>query len=122
LLAVLREVLMNRRELRLYASGGALLVGGWWGTQLVPEQPISAALLVGYIMWALFWGVPPVWRWWRKRSAHLWTGCSVMGCLFTLSVSLALFLSSAWFYSLFGGGIYEFVKCLRSARRPASGP
>lgn len=105
---------MNRRELKLYASGGALLTGAWGGWQLAPEQPVSAALLVGYVMWALFWGMPPVWRWWRKQSRHLLTGCTLVGCPLMLSVGVPLFLASAYFYSIFGGGIYQFVKCLRS--------
>jgi hypothetical protein len=114
---------MSRRELKLYASGGALILGAWGGAQLAPQDWILEALVVGYLAWALFWGVPPVWRFWRRQAGRfLFTGCNLLGWPLAIAIGVALFIVTSWFYSVFGGGIYEFVKCLGSVRRPASGP
>jgi hypothetical protein len=114
---------MKRRELKLYASGGALLLGLYWGARIGPRPAVGDVLLAGYACWALFWGIPPVWRYWRRWAARLvMSGCSAFGWPLAVAIWVSLFVTSVWFYSLLGGGIYEFIKCLRGGRRPVSGP
>lgn len=106
------------RRLKLYSSFGALIVGGWLGAELAPQQPVSAALFGGYLLWAHYWGVPRVWRWSRRQLPLVLAGCGLSGCPLVLAVGVALFLASAYCYSVFGGGLYQCLKYVSSSRRP----
>jgi hypothetical protein len=82
---------------------------------------ILSSLWGGYVPWALFWGVPPVWRMWQRSPILEWQ--AVLGCMaggwILAALSFALLWLSFWFYSLLGGGIYQFFKHWRSLRRVA---
>ena len=112
-----RVFLHAMRHLRLYSSFGALIVGGWLGTELAPQQPVSAALAGGYLLWAHYWGMPPVWRWWRRQLPLVLAGCGVSGCPLVFAVAIALFFACAYCYSVFGGGLYQCLKYVYSTRR-----
>src|SRR3954449_2913725 len=101
---------------RLHLSWLVLAAGGLWGIswakQQVPQpgSTIPFALLFGYIAWALYWGVPPFWRWWRRtcttalRAFHLLPG----GCLIQAAIAFTLLFVGGYFFSVFGGGLYQF--------------
>lgn len=67
---------------------------------------------LGYVLWALFWGVPAAWR--LSRKFVFWPasfGCPGIG------FGLAAAWLFGWSYCLLGGGIYQFLKHLRSVAR-----
>ena len=77
---------------------------------LMPEIGLSDGAVIGYVFWALYWGTPAI----LKRVRRPFSPWLIFLPLSCLIVPLALFLA-AWFYSLFGGGLYEFVRfCLRN--------
>ena len=77
----------------------------------IGRETLYSSVITGYMIWGLFWGLPPVWRWWRGSPFGLssFTGC-LMGAWFFSFLSLFFLLAGGWFYSLFGGGIYQFAK------------
>lgn len=95
-------------QLKLYLSWLFFGVGAVLGAQLdVSNVPLSvrasSAFWAGYAFWALFWGVPVVFRWWWKRSSR--------GPLFLRLVLVLMFLPlSCMLFSFYGGGIYLFLK------------
>ena len=98
---------------------------------------VFGALIYGYMFWACFWGFPKVWRWWRSlatksyqfvvnRVEFNWivTVVLIVFGLCALAPALAAvllyFYSLFWvgfFYSFFGGGIYQFVKTRKIAKQ-----
>jgi hypothetical protein len=109
------------------------------------SQPLGAlifgvvfgALIYGYMFWACFWGFPTVWRWWRNlatksyqfvvnRVEFNWIVTTVLivfglcALAPALAAVLLYFYSLFWvgfFYSFFGGGIYQFVKTRKIAKQ-----
>jgi hypothetical protein len=96
------------------------------------------ALIYGYMFWSCFWGFPTVWRWWRSVAAKLYALFSrvefttivtmfvvALGLLtlpLALGVVLLYFYSLFWvgfFYSFFGGGVYQFLKTRKIAKSNA---
>ena len=98
------------------------------------------ALVYGYFGWSASWGYPKVWRWWRnfarkildlmKQSVHFNTIVTLLVVLlgvFLFAPLLAmvfLYFYSLFLvglaYSLFGGGIYQFVQTSKIAKSSAS--
>lgn len=92
-------------------------------------------LVYGYVFWSCFWGFPKVWSWWRIPVRKLYqlanriefnsavTIVLMLLGLFALVPAIGLvfiyFYSLFWvgfFYSFFGGGIYQFVQARKVAR------
>jgi hypothetical protein len=82
-------------------------------TQVNSEPPsLGNRMQVGYAFWALFWGAPAAWRLGRKLVYWLPSlGCAGIG------IGFAIAWVGGWFYCLFGGGIYQFLKHWRSVTR-----
>jgi hypothetical protein len=111
----------------LFLAGGAL-----WGADTAQQgsNPVLAALCSGYILWALYWGMPAMWRWWRRLSlpgsdrvkSLLGLAGLLSGGLFAVGFWLArkifsftLLIVGGYFFSVCGGGPYQFVKHWRTA-------
>ncbi len=71
----------------------------------------------GYMVWAAYWGIPPVWRGWWNMFRGI--GCFLIANPFTLLILMAMLfeipLLAGFYYGLFGGGIYQYVKARRIA-------
>ena len=76
------------------------------------------SLLAGYLFWAMFWGVPVVWRWWWGLFEHI--GCFLVANPVTWFILIAMVfyipLIGGYLYGTLGGGVYEYVKCSRRAK------
>jgi hypothetical protein len=70
-----------------------------------------AAVVAGYVSWACFWGIPAVWtRWWGGSKRSFVIGDPITWLVLTVMfIELPLFVG----YGIFGGGVYEYVKCYR---------
>lgn len=79
-------------------------------TPVNSEPPtLGNRMQVGYAFWALFWGAPAAWRLGRKILSWIPSfGCAGIG------IGFAVAWVVGWFYCLFGGGIYQFLKHWRS--------
>jgi len=87
------------------------------------QPPLLLALLlapfiglgVGYVIWACYWGIPPVWRGWWSMFRRM--GCFLIANPFTwLIIIVVLFelpLVAGYLYSVFGGGVYQYKKTKR---------
>lgn len=94
-----------------------------------------SGLIYGYMFWSSFFGFPKVWSWWRIPVSKLYQLANRME--FTSAVTVVLILAAvcalapaialvliyfyslfwvAFFYSFFGGGIYQFLKARKIAR------
>jgi hypothetical protein len=69
------------------------------------DHALTAAFF-GYAGWALYWGAPVCWRFWRKSVAWF-VSFSVIG-LFGLLISIIPALWLAGMYSFWGGGLFHF--------------
>lgn len=96
---------------------------------------VIGGLVWGYFGWSAAWGYPAVWRWWRNfaRRVFNWMKETVnlnavitalvvlFGLLFFAPVLAAVFLYFyslflvGLAYSLFGGGIYQFISTRKVA-------
>ncbi len=109
---------------RLQWSWVVLVVGALYGAEFarqmkppnVPLNPLLMVLISAYLFWAVYWGFPVFWRW-ASRFAHHTShiGHLENGCIW-LTITLALTISCGLYFSLFGGGIYQFVKAWRAYR------
>ena len=110
-------------RLQLQLSWIALILGLIWGVHLsylghTPPNPLTSALTVGYIVWALYWGIPVAWRWWQDATAYQRAhpaGCTqtAVRYLFTLVVVPVVGL----LFGVFGGALYQWGKALWLTRR-----
>lgn len=100
--------------MKIHLSWLFLIVGALWGATLVAERqvagaPVGVVLGYAYALWALFWGLPPFWSWLRRVFPPL-NG----GPLYLVPIRLAVWLSVALiggvYFSLFGGGIFHFLR------------
>ena len=85
---------------------GTFAVWAAWmgGPDIEIEDRLISALWAGYFFWALYWGVPAVLRlWWRMRYMAFFS----VGLWF---VALLFLPFCCVVFSLFGGGIYQFLK------------
>lgn len=86
-------------------------------TMVLPDMLFGA-----YVAWALFWGFPCFWRWWRRSSFGLGSlGHAWRAGFFRIALSLAFLLTGGYFFSVFGGGIYQFVRHRMALRGRAGG-
>ena len=107
---------------RMHLSWLVLAIGGLWGASTAhrPGGPggstILTALLTGYILWALYWGLPPFWRWWRRFHTPSLLSFLPGGCVLRAGIAFGLLVAGGYFFSVFGGGLYHFSRYLRGAR------
>lgn len=108
---------------KLHLSWLVLAAGGLWGISIAkhsvpPASPVPFALMVGYITWALYWGVPPFWRWWRRSGMNIARMARFLpgGCLIQAAIGFTVLFAGGYFFSVFGGGIYQFARHLRAAQ------
>lgn len=83
-----------------------------------PSIVLLFVLVSGYLFWSMFWGVPVVWRWTRRFTGYFQlpsinAGLAVWVILLSCCISLPL--TVAIYYSVFGGGIYQYLRCRRIA-------
>jgi hypothetical protein len=96
---------------RLVLSWFFLLAGAAWGARLsysgrASGDPLVSALSGGYLLWALYWGVPVVFRWWMGLDfGREWQPRLLKFLLGSLLVPLFSHL-----YGVFGGGLYQCLK------------
>lgn len=72
-------------------------------------------VVLGYISWACFWGVPTLWRkqWGRHKRSFVIGELKTWVALTIMFLELPLFVG----YGVFGGGIAEYRRCCRITRR-----
>jgi hypothetical protein len=111
---------MESARTRIWISWAFAAVGALIGVAAGQGEHASALLttLIGaYIAWALYWGVPPVWRKWCGLFRNV--GCIVfttpMAWLLLLLFFFYIPLVGGYLYGTLGGAIYEFLKCRRLA-------
>lgn len=119
---------MEWYRVRIWASWGFAVAGGLVGAA-VGEREKSASLLAAmigaYVAWALFWGVPPVWRGWCSLLGR--HGCIIsttpIGWLILLLAFFYVPIVGGYVYGVFGGAIFEFLKSRRAGagRSPNAG-
>lgn len=109
---------MNAAKVRIWISWAFAVVGALIGAvagQGEHAPPLLTAILGSYIAWALYWGVPPVWRGWCGLFRNM--GCFIfttpIGWLILLVAFFYIPLVGGYIYGVFGGAIYEFLKCRR---------
>ncbi|HLX08683.1 MAG TPA: hypothetical protein VKY89_12560 [Thermoanaerobaculia bacterium] len=113
-------------RLRLHLSWLFLLGGLIWGASTFAAAHrgpaaarVVAVLTYGYVVWALYWGVPAFWRFWRLHSYRLAGALGGLPFPFRWAVTASLLVCGAYFASVFGGGLLEFFRCLRGLRGQA---
>ena len=107
------------------------------------DQPIAGwiaaaafgALIYGYMFWSSFFGFPKVWSWWRIPVRKLYQLANriefnsaatiililagVCALVPALGIVILYFYSLFWvglIYSMFGGGIYQFLQARKAAK------
>jgi hypothetical protein len=107
-----------KRRIILSLVFGALAGGGvsFLVASNVPvASPISNTLLYMYTAWTFFWGVPAVWGGLRRSLDRI--GCVFFTNFAVLAVIMVFVLSLAMTYSIFGGGLFHFLRALRTATK-----
>ena len=95
-----------------------------------------SSLMYGYLGWSACWGLPAVWRWWRRitqpalqlistRAQFNWL--MILVILVLLAPALTLFsmyfylpLIGGLAYGFLGGGIYQFLQARKIVRNSVS--
>jgi len=109
---------------RLQWSWVFLVAGALYGAELVRQMkphnpalnPILMIITSAYLFWSVYWGFPAFWRWASRfghHASHL--GHLENGCVW-LTIAFALTVTCGLYFSLFGGGIYHFLKAWRAYR------
>lgn len=98
-----------------------LVVGGLCGgmaAQQAGQDLVDSVLVGAYVLWALFWGVPPFWAWWRRlrRRCSDAGSRSVARWALQTSLSLSFLAVGAYCFSVFGGGVVCFAKAIAASR------
>ena len=86
--------------------------------QFTPSQGFWIAVLesvvAAYSFWAMYWGIPPIWRLWRDLPGRIpffgWFPWQIR--LFAMFY-IPVVVGSA--YGFFGGSFYEYAKCRKMA-------
>jgi hypothetical protein len=78
-----------------------------------------AALVNGYVFWALLWGWPAAWKSRQPALARLGSLITLENQIAKLALRWTLFYTWILLFSVLGGGIYEYV---HARRMPASRP
>jgi hypothetical protein len=70
------------------------------------------SLIVAYLCWSTYWGIPVVWAWWRKLFSEI--GWSITATPLAMVILLVLFfyipLFCGYMYGALGGAIYQYFK------------
>jgi hypothetical protein len=111
---------MDAARVRIWISWAFAAIGALIGAAAGKGEhavPLLTAVLGGYVAWALYWGVPPVWRGWCGlfRNAGCFIFTTPTGWLILLLVFFYIPLVGGYLYGVLGGAIYEFLKCRRLA-------
>jgi hypothetical protein len=106
---------------RIHLSWLILLTGGLWGSLIAyntTSDPLPQALKLAYLLWSLYWGAPLFLHWWRKVFVHFVGPTSLMsfGCGPQFIVAFIALVLLGPPFCVLGGGIYQFVACLRISR------
>lgn len=109
---------------RMHLSWLFLAAGGLWGISMSrnggggSSSNLQMALMIGYMVWSLYWGLPPFWGWWRRvwLNASGAVGCFSGGLANKIAIAITVLVFGSCLFSVFGGGIYHFVRHWRSAR------
>jgi hypothetical protein len=116
------------RDWRTFVSLGIALCGAIFlassAAASVGRQGVTfrAVLLGAYIAWALFWGFPVFWRWWRRSSFGLGSLHQAWRAGFVrIALALAFLITGGYFFSVLGGGIYQFFRYRRALRSQLGG-
>jgi hypothetical protein len=80
-------------------------------------NPVLMVVLSAYLFWAVYWGLPAFWRWVSRFAHHASHLRHSRHGLVWLVVTLGATIACGLYFSLLGGGIYEFLKAWRSYRR-----
>jgi hypothetical protein len=99
-------------EMRTHDLGDSWIIA-------IPLIVVLHIVLGGYLFWSMFWGTPVVWGWTKsfvKNFEMPTLNVNWVIWLVLLSCCISLPFSVAVYYSVFGGGIYQFFKCRRIAR------
>lgn len=86
---------------------------------VLPLIVVLHIILGGYIFWSMYWGIPVVWGWTRSfvRNFEMPSiNVSFAVWVILLSCCISLPFSVAIYYSVFGGGIYQYFKFRRIAK------
>jgi len=110
---------------RLQWSWVFLVAGALFGAESVRQvktpghtpNPVVMVVISAYLFWACYWGFPAFWRWASRLAPHAsHLGHSKSGLIW-LAIALGATVACGTYFSLFGGGIYQFLKAWRSYRR-----
>ena len=119
---------MDAARVRIWISWAFAVIGALIGAAAGKGEhvvPLLTAILGAYVAWALYWGVPPVWRGWCGlfRNAGCFVFTTPAGWLILLLAFFYIPLVGGYLYGVLGGAIYEFLKCRRLAMglSPATG-
>lgn len=99
----------------VFVLGGLIGLGSGGGRYGSTPAWVNA-LTNGYVLWALFWGLPVVWG--RRHSIvdRLNRWVPMMGCMTKWALYLSIFWAWALLFSVFGGGLHQFVQQARINR------
>lgn len=111
---------MESARIRIWISWAFAAIGAPIGVAAGQSEHTSAlftAVLGAYIGWSLYWGVPPVWRGWCNlfRNVGCFVHATPIGWLILLLAFFYIPLVGGCLYGVFGGAIYQFMKCRRLA-------
>jgi hypothetical protein len=85
---------------------------------LLPLIVVFFIVFTGYLFWSMFWGTPVVWGWTKafvKNFSLRSFDVTLPVLVILLSCCISIPLSVAIYYSVFGGGIYQYFKYRRIA-------
>jgi hypothetical protein len=87
-----------------------------WMVAFTKWDYVRTVAIVGYIGWALYWGVPACVMWWWRLvlRASAWMPVTFIGVI----VSILPLIIVAFLYSVWGGGLYQFARRWWNVRSP----
>lgn len=96
---------------KIYLSFVVAVLGIASGAGAPPPLSLADRLIGGYVLWALFWGVPAVWGWFfgAGRGWVRFSGHGFVDGLLRMAFAVLLFVMAAYMFSVLGGGIYCFA-------------
>ena len=86
---------------------------GGFSVIVLPLILIFFIAFCGYLFWSMFWGIPVVWGWTRKfveRFGLPSFSSSWPVWIILVSCCISVPFTIATYYSVFGGGIYQYFK------------
>lgn len=108
---------------RIHLSWLVLAIGGLWGISVAraagpATSSVATALTYAYFTWALYWGGPSFFSWWRRTFFKLSgpiAAFTPFGCGFQMALAFFVLALGAIPFCIFGGGIYHFARHWKSA-------